>query len=209
VSWANGLDREEVAEALAIRRQLAERRQRQESESRRPTPNVKDERGEHFYSVDKAMELAQIIAQDAVAEAERKWEERLGPIEGEFAQRQRTSEIVHQHDHVMALPGAKEHEAAMADYIYQINERRSAGENVRKPTAMDAYLAVVPSQLHKASNLDARLAEAKKQWLAELNNTTERVQSDVNPAKQPASARKKNGEYSFKEALSEAFAGSK
>jgi hypothetical protein len=74
---------------------------------------------------------------------------------------------------------------------------------------MDAYLAVVPSQLHKASDLTARLAEEKKKWLAELNNTTERVQSDVNPGKQPASARKKNGEYTFKEALSEAFAGHK
>lgn len=201
IAWARGLKRDEVEEALALRRQINERSR--ESANAEPQPDVKDERGELFYSPQQAAKWAKWQAQQEVAALRAEMEERYGPIESTFAEHQRMNAVVEQMDSALALPGADEFVKDMAAWVTDINDRRANGERLPQPTAMDAYVAVVPKRLQERGT--ASEAEIRKRLMKEINDTTERVTDDVNPSRVPAASHKKDSEKSIKELLEEEY----
>ena len=203
LSWAEGLTPEEVKEALAIQRlyrtnpeRLAAHLSERVKTSAEPQPDVKDERGDRYYSPEQAAKWATWKSQQDIAALRAEMDERYGPIERTFTEQQRYSDANAQIDQAMNWPGFDEY---MPDITAAVTAARARGESI---TLADAYIrAGVPRKIAERST--ANLAEEKKKWLAELNSTTERVQDDVNPSRVPAASRKRDEDKTTAEMLRE------
>lgn len=202
LGWAHGLNREEVEEALALRRSMNERRA--SAANAEPQPDSKDQQtGELFYSPQQAAKWATWKAEQIVNAKMAEFEQRFSPIESTFTEHQRVAAVVGEIDAIAALPGADEFATDMANYVKDINDRRANGERLRKVTAVDAYLAVVPKKLAERSV--ASEADIRKKLMKDINDTTERVKDDVNPGRVAAASRKPDSAKSTKELLEEEF----
>lgn len=187
VSWASGLNPDDVREALAIRRQLNERA----TTSHEPQPDVKDERGDPFYSPQQAARWAAWQAEQMVSEKMQAIEKRIGPIESTFAETRQTNELMGQIDHAIAWPG-------FADHIEEIRAAIATATSQRRTLSLEqAYIQVVAPTL--AETNATREAALKKTWLAELNTTHNLVKDEVNPGRSPSGSRKKDSEMSIGE----------
>jgi hypothetical protein len=203
LSWADGLTPDEVKEALAIQRlyrsnpeRLAAHLSERVKTSAEPQPDVKDERGELFYSPQQAAKWATWKSQQDIAALRAEMDERYGPIESSFAQTRKLQSANAQIDDAMTLPGFEENIQAITAAVIDARRR---GEEI---TVREAYIrAGVPQKI--AERATANLAEEKKKWLAELNSTTERVQDDVNPSRVPAASRKRDEDKTTAEMLRE------
>lgn len=203
LSWAEQHQREDVERALKIARlydsspdRLASHLSERVNASTEPKPDVKDEHGQLFYSPEQAARWASWQAKKEVAELRAEMDERYGPIASSFSEHQKFERVNAQIDEAQTWP-------AFADYLPEITAAVTAakdrGEQI---TLAVAYIrAGVPQKI--ADRSTAQLADEKKKWLAELNNTTERVQDDVNPSRVPAASRKKDSDRSIKELLQE------
>lgn len=192
LSWAEGLTREEVERALALDRlyrtqpdRLASHLSERVKASAEPQPDVKDERGELFYSPQQAAKWATWQAQKEVAALRAEMEERYGPIESEFTQARQMRSLTAQVDAASQWPG-------FSESITEITDAVKTGM-----TLHEAYISVVAPKL--ASKSAESEAEIRKKVLQELNDTTERVTDGVNPARVPAGSRKKESEMTDEE----------
>lgn len=193
LSWAERLKREEVEQAMALR-DLARRDPQalvshlSQRTPTQPKPDARDERGEAFYSPEGAMALANFVAEQAVAKVRQELGERLGPIESERESRQRQDALYTDVVTGLQLPGASQYLNDMTAFVTEMNARRARGEQIPVMTMRDVYDRVVLPKLSDTST--ARQAELKKQWLAELNDTSVRAKDDINPQRLPAASRK-------------------
>ncbi len=186
LSWAQGLTREEVQEALALRRQVIERQQ----QGATPPPDARDDRGEPYYSATQATAMARFEVERAVEKLREEFAERLTPIESRWKEDSRLSELNNEVQNASALPGFNDHIDAMTQYVAEMNERRARGERLPILSARDVYDKVV---LPKVATLtESRQAELKKQWLAELYNSKAVVRDDINPARPASATREKS-----------------
>lgn len=193
LSWASGLDADDVREALAIRRQLAQR----EKQSTEPQPDVKDERGDLFYSPQQAAKWADWKAGQREATLRDEFEQRLGPMEATFTEQQKVHSLTQQIDQAKTWPGFTDHVDAVTKALADANARG------QKLTLHEAYITVVAPIL--AGSSAASDAEKKKKWLAELNHTSDVVKDDLHPGKRPASTRKDRSAMSIKELTADVF----
>ncbi len=191
LSWAERLDRSKVERALqladlyeqrpdALAEQLAARTKK----AAMPGADARDERGEAFYSPQQAAALARYEVQQAIADLRNEWGERLAPIETEHAQTQRHAALVQEIQAVSTLPGYLDHLDAMTAFVADMNQRRANGEPIPVFTAEQVYNRVVPQKL--ATARDALIADEKKKWLDELENTSAAARADINPNRIPA-----------------------
>ncbi len=192
VSWATGLDRAEVEEALAIRRQLAQR----QNASAEPQPDAKDEQGQLYYTPQQAAKWAKWQAEQIVDQRMSEIDKRLAPIESTNASNARAQAIVNDVERIASLPGYGDHEAEMAKYVADMNLRRHNGENIPILSAMDVYVAVVVPKLGDESIV-------RKKIFAEMYNTSTRANDDVNPAKRATGSRKADKDRSIRDLVDE------
>jgi len=190
VAWAKGLKREEVEEALAIRRQLHSR----EKQGHEPQPDAKDDRGELFYTPQQAAKWAAWQAQQIVDQRMQEIESRIGPIESTFARSQQEQTLGAQIAQAQTWPGFSDHIDAITQAI--TNARLSG----RPISLAEAYIQTVTPNL---------VASEKKKWLAELNQTSEVVKDDLSPSKRPSAVRKDRSKMSLRELTEDAFASAR
>lgn len=203
LAWAKDLTREEVEEALALRRvyktnpeRLVSHLSERVSANAEPKPDVLDENKQPYYSPQQAAKWATWKAEQIVNAKMTEWEQRFGPIEQTFTEQQKVSDANAQIDQAMSWPGFDEY---MPDITAAVKAAKARGEEI---TLEIAYVrAGVPQKIAERST--ANLAEEKKKWLAELNSTTERVQDDVNPSRVPAASRKRDEDKTTAEMLRE------
>lgn len=198
VSWASGLNRAEVEEAMQVARQVRERQAR----GGEPQPDAKDEQGQFFYSPQQAAKWAKWQAEQIVNARLEEIDRRIAPIEEERTIGSIKSEI----EDAKAWPGFNENMDQIIALIQERNELRQRDPRIPSMSLHEAYVrsgAHVKAASGIEEQITKRLAEEKKKWAAELNETTERVQSDVKPNREPASSRKKDSEKSWRELLSE------
>jgi hypothetical protein len=207
VAWAKGLSREEVEEAMVLRRQQARGADR-DAAPKEPQPDVKDERGELFYSPLQAAKWSDWKAERARAELRAEFEERFGPMESSFEETRQLNSLSQQIQQATAWPGFTDHAPAITELIRQNNAERARNPRIPKLSLHEAYIQIVPGKL--AASRDTLLADEKKKWLAELNNTTEAVtKSDINPSRSTHSTRKKDSDMSFGELIADEVAKKK
>lgn len=209
LSWAEQLKREDVEEALELRRLARTRpadlvKHLSARTTSAPTPDARDDKGEAFYSPQQAAALARYEVQQAIAELRNEFGERFAPIESDHAQSRQQAALVSDIQEASSLPGYNDYLDEMTAFVADCNARRKQGERIPVYTAEQVYNRVVPPKL--AANREAILADGKKAWLAELNSTSERTKGEINPQRIPAGSRKPDSEKSFSELAAEEVA---
>ena len=206
LSWAEGLTREQVERAIALDQlyrtnpdRLAAHLSERVKASEAPQPDVKDERGEWFYSPAQAAKLARFEATQAASALREELEGRFGPIEADFTHGQQIRALDAQISQAEQWPGFTENLAEITAAITDVNDRRARGERIPKLSLHEAYISIVPTKL--LSTQEATIAERVKKKLTELNQTTQRVKDDVNPGRAPAGTRKKEEDMTDAELL--------
>ena len=208
LSWAERLDAERVTRALALQ-ELYENdadglyealSKRRAPVSAEPQPDSKSaETGELFYSPQQAAKWAVWEANRIVDERMKELDQRLGPIESERAQTKRTEGYIAQIDEAQTWKGFSEN-------IEAVTAALAAAKEAGKPISLkDAYIQVVVPTLG-VTEADLRKTlepEIRKAILAEINSTTQRATSDLNPTRMPAGERKANKDRSLKDLVSE------
>ncbi len=189
VAWANGLSRAEVEEALAIRRQLAERGTR----GQEPQPDARDERGELFYTPKQAAAWAAWQAEQIVSQRMQEFDARIAPIEQREQSFAQTRELEGQIQTATQWPGFMEHVEVVTKAI------QAANATGQKLTLHEAYIQHVVPKL-------SDLSVAKQKWLAELNDTTAKTNNEINPGRTPSRSRKKDSEMSIGELYADEIA---
>lgn len=188
VSWAVGLSREDVEDALAARRRSA-----QPAAGQEPQPDVLDEHQQPFYSPQQAAKWAAWKAEQIVDARMKAIDARIAPIEDARARDAQTSALQQQLHTASAWPGFMDHVDVVTQAI------RAANAAGRPLSLYDAYIQHVVPKL-------SDLTEAKKKWLAELNDTTVKTSNDTNPSRTPASSRKADEDMSLGELIQDEVA---
>lgn len=195
VAWASGLNPDDVRDALALKRQLADRAK----VSAEPAPDTKDERGDPYYTPQQAAKWAAWKADQIVSEKMREIEQRIGPIERTFAETKEMQTLSAQIQEAKQWPGFEDHLEAITKVVL---DGRKAGHDIG---LHEAYIHVVPKALAESGT--AHEAELKKKWLAELNATHASTKQEVNPGRAPASSSpKKDSEMSISELMADEVA---
>lgn len=201
LSWAERLDRDRVEKALRLA-DLAERdpdrlvqQFSRPAQGQPPTPNARDDKGEAFYSADQAAALVSHYVKQAVDAVRDELGQRLSPIESERAQSRQMDSLHTQIQAASSWPGFGDHIADITAAIADANAKRE------RLSLHDAYIKIVVPKL--AASKDQLLADEKKKWLAELNNTSVRAKDDLNPQRLPAASRKADKDKSFRELIPE------
>lgn len=203
LSWAEQLKREEVEEALELRRLANTRpadlvKHLSARTTSAPAPDARDEKGEAFYSPQQAAALARHEVQQAINTLRAEFGERLTPIETDRVQSQHVATLTNQIAQASTWPGFGDHIDAITEAVAAANSRHE------KLSLHEAYIQVVAPKL--AASRDTLLAEGKKAWLAELDSTSQRAKGEINPQRIPAGTRKPDRDKSFSELAEEEIA---
>lgn len=176
VSWASGLSREDVEDALALRRAAAAR----SKESDEPKPDARDEQGRLYYSDEQARRLSKWEAGQLVNERLSEFEQRYGPIAEtlEMTQRRETAALS-QIEEARTWKDFEKHLDAINGIM---KDARTKGERI---SLYEAY-----AQAREDAVIAAQGPELKKKWLAELNQTNTVAKDDVNPNRVASASRK-------------------
>jgi len=204
VHWAHGLDSARVQEAL----RLADLYERNPGELYRslgprveqataPEADVRDERGEAFYSPKQAAALAQHLVKEAIEEMRAENDARLTPLERRTADADRTDQLVEQIQDATAWPGFNEH-------IDAITAAVAAGNRGHGPklSLKDAYIHVVVPKL--AISRQALETELRTAIVAETNGATRR--DDIHPGRSPSAGHVKDSDKSLTDLFREEYA---
>jgi len=204
VQWAHGLDSARVQEAL----RLADLYDRNPGELYRslgsrveqataPEADVRDERGEAFYSPKQAAALAQHLVKEAIEEMRAENDARLTPLERRTADADRTDQLVEQIQDATAWPGFNEH-------IDAITAAVAAGNRGHGPklSLKDAYIHVVVPKL--AISRQALETELRTAIVAETNGATRR--DDIHPGRSPSAGHVKDSDKSLTDLFREEYA---
>lgn len=186
--WANGLSREEVEDALALKRQVEAERSR--NTSAEPQPDVKDEHGNVYYSKAQGERWAAWRAEQLI----KPLEQRLGPIlEAHEDSTRRHQALFSQYEEAKHWKDFDMHMDAVTKHLADANR---SGSPI---TLTEAYSrAVVDAEIAKLE------PETRKKILAEMNQTTQQAKDEINPGRQPARERKPV--TSFGDAIADAVA---
>lgn len=175
VSWAKGYKREDVEEALLLRRQLQERAK----VSDEPQPDVLDEHRQPYYSPQQAAKWAEWKAAAMATDLERKLGERFAPIlEAHEATQRQTEDLMGQ---IHQARGWKDFDTHIVEITKAITDAAKAGT----PMSLSEAYYQVRNRVERAT-LES---DIRKQVLADINKA-DSVISDINPARLPAGARK-------------------
>lgn len=191
LEWARRLDPKAVSRAI----EMADRYEKAEADRAKstaaPQPDMKTEDGTLIYSAPQAAALARFEAQQAVEALRKEFSDRVTPFESEHAERQRMNGLVSQIQEAATWPGFNDH----IDLVnLAIKDANAKGLGL---SLHDAYIKVVVPKL--AAVTAEKETALKKQWLEELNATTDKTTHEVNPSRTPASSRKKDSEMSISE----------
>lgn len=184
VSWAKGYKREDVEEALAIRRQMADRAK----VSSEPQPDVQDENRNRFYSPEQAAKWATWKADQLVSARMGEIDKRLGPIESTFANAQEVEALSSQIQEARGWAGFEDHIEPIRAAIVDAKARGERWAFDSRVALREAYIRVVTPTL--AGTSASREAEIRKKVLAEINDTQTVATGGINPARLPAGTRK-------------------
>lgn len=202
VSWANGLDSARVQEALRLAdlyernpaelyRSLGPRVER----PKRPEPDVRDERGEPFYST-AAHEAAvtQRVA-EAVEDLRAEMAERLGPLETRGAEADHLDRLTGSIQQATAWPGFNEQIDQITAAIAEANRRKE------KLTLHEAYIQIVVPKL--SASRQALETELRAAIVAEMNGATRR--DDIHPGRAPSAGHVKDSDKSLTDLFREEY----
>lgn len=184
VSWAKGYNRADVEEALAIRRQMADRAK----VSSEPQPDIRDEHGELFYSKAQSERHAQWKAERMLADMRQEYDKRLGPIESTFAETKEVEALSSQIQEARGWAGFEDHIEPIRAAIVDAKARGEKWAFDSRVALREAYIRVVTPTL--AGTSASREAEIRKKVLAEINETQTTATGGINPARLPAGTRK-------------------
>lgn len=199
LSWARAYDPDTVRRAVT----LMEQQERVDREGRaraqtppEPQPDAKDPTsGELFYTPKQAAAWAVWRADQLFAAKVEELTGRLGPLEERFAASDKQESLGRQIEAAAAWPAFAENVDEITAAIVQANK-----EN-RKLTLEDAYIRIVAPKL--AASKEITYAEATKAVLAKMNDTNAAAHDEVNPSRQPGSARKPYDKMTTREIVTE------
>lgn len=194
LSWAERYDPTEIGRAIDAYTALS----RQGSQAQLPGPDVRDERGETFYSPGRAAELVKFHVGEAVEELRMELAERLDPIEARDRMQRQQADIYGDIDQASTWPGFAEHVEAITARIAEANRQR------QKLSLHQAYMEVVAPDFVKSR--ETLTQEIRKQIVDEMEETSARTRDDVNPRRQPVASHKSDKDKSFNELFKEEFA---
>lgn len=208
LSWAERVDPQRVERALQIAEMVDRRDKRllehfQSANGTEPQPDARDERGELYYTPQQAAKWADWKTQQARAELAEELDNRLTPIEAERASNEKMWTLNQQIERAAAWPGFADNVEAVTATLREANQRQEP------MTIHEAYInAVVIPKL--AASREQIAKEEKQKWLAELNSTTAKAQTELNPGRTtPAASRKKHSDMSWGELIEEEVAKQK
>ncbi len=211
VAWASGLDQREVQRKMALAELYEsgklDRRDREPDAPgpARPGPDLQTEDGRKLYSDERAVALAEWVADQRVQAAIAKMEGRLGPLEETHKRSEVLAGVSGTIDAALdaGWPGLDQadNQNAMADAV------ASANRQDRRLSLSEAYIQVVVPKL--AASREAIRAEERTKILAELNATSDDAKGELTPRARPAASRKSIHDMSFAEAMEAEVAGAR
>lgn len=200
-AWASNLDANRVRRALTVLEDLEAEQARGSrrggngangNEPQRPQPDVKDERGELYYSPQQAAALSEFLVRQAVEDLRAEFREQIDPIANDREQSRQEAARASQIDYAArTFPKFTEHMDAITDRIVEHNAKRRDNPGLPPMTLAEAYiLTVIPGLVEDDAKRTTRL---KSKWLAELDETTRNTSStdDDTRARRTSSDRKK------------------
>jgi hypothetical protein len=193
-AWAERYDPRAVEKALSLAAKYEQEqvdRAKAATVGTAPLADLRAEDGTKLFSEAQNLAAIKHAVDQAVGALREEFGARVQPFETEYQARERINRDVSQIQEALTWKGFEQHMPVVTKAIAEANAK---GQQL---SVRDAYILHVVPLLTDAT--DAAIAKKKEEWLAELNETTEKTTNEVIPTRTPASSRKKDSEMSISE----------